>query len=371
MQFERYVALGDSQTEGLNDPDGRGGFRGWADRFAASLATVNPHVQYANLAIRGRLIGAIRHEQLAPALAMRPDVATVMGGLNDLMRPSVDLDALAGHLDAMVGALRQAGATVLTNTFPDPSSIAPLFRRLAPRVAAYNDRIRSVAAAHGALVVDFDRHGVGTDLRIWSPDRIHANPLGHSLIAAAFADAVGVPGHAHWQQPLPLTAPIGALRRTGAELRWLGRDVAPWMLRRVRGRSSGDGIMAKRPHLVPVASVFHIVAPDEWPATGDYRPPSLAAEGFVHFSFADQVEGVANARFRDVAGELLVIELDAAALGVEIRVEDSYGAGVAFPHCYGPVPVDAAIAVHRLARAADGRWLFSPDGAVVPASSDR
>jgi uncharacterized protein (DUF952 family)/lysophospholipase L1-like esterase len=370
MRFESYVALGDSQTEGLNDPDGRGGFRGWADRFAALLATANPHLQYANLAVRGRLVGAIRNEQLGPALEMRPDLVTVMGGLNDLMRPSVDLDVVAGHLDAMLAALRDTGATVLTNTFPDPSSIAPLFRRLAPRVAAYNARIRAVAEARGAIVVDFDRYGVGTDLRIWSPDRIHANPLGHALIAAAFADAVGLPGHTHWQQPLPVAAPVGTLRRTGTELRWLGRDVAPWMLRRLRGRSAGDWITPKRPRLVPVASLFHIVAPGDWPASGYYRPSSLAEQGFVHFSFADQVEGVANARYRDHT-ELLVIEVDGAALGVEIRVEDSYQAGEAFPHGYGPVPVDAAIAVHRLTWGAAGKWQFSRDGAAVPASSDR
>jgi uncharacterized protein (DUF952 family) len=169
---------------------------------------------------------------------------------------------------------------------------------------------------------------------------------------------------------LPVAAPIGTLRRTGTELRWLGRDVAPWMVRRLRGRSSGDGITAKRPRMSPVASLFHIVAPRDWPDSGYYRPTSLAEQGFVHFSFADQVEGVANSLYRDAA-ELLVVEFDGAALGVEIRVEDSYGAGVAFPHGYGPVPVDAAVAVHRLSRTGDGGWRFSPAGAAVPASSDR
>jgi uncharacterized protein (DUF952 family)/lysophospholipase L1-like esterase len=371
VDFERYVALGDSQTEGLNDPDGRGGFRGWADRFAVLLTATNPHLQYANLAVRGRLMGAIRREQLEPALAMQPDLVTVMGGLNDMMRPSVDLDAVAAELDAIVAAARAAGATVLTNTFPDPTAIAPLFRRLAPRVAAYNERIRSVAAAHGAVVVDFAARGVGTDLRIWSPDRIHANPYGHSLIAAAFADTVGHTGVDHWHVPLPTSARPGRLRRSAAELRWLGQDVAPWMVRRLRGRSSGDGISAKRPRLLPVASLFHIVARDAWPATGHYRPSSLADEGFVHLSFADQVAGVANARYRDVA-DLVVMELDPVALGAEVRVEDSYGAGTAFPHVYGPIPVGAAVGVHPLVRDADSSWQFViPGDAAAAASSDR
>jgi uncharacterized protein (DUF952 family)/lysophospholipase L1-like esterase len=370
VRFERYVALGDSQTEGLNDPDGRGGFRGWADRFAVLLTSTSPHLQYANLAVRGRLMAAIRDEQLAPALAMQPDLVTVMGGLNDMMRPSVDLDSVAEQLDAMVGAARAGGATVLTNTFPDPTAVAPLFRRLAPRLAAYNDRIRAVAAAHDAIVVDFDARGVGTDLRIWSPDRIHANPYGHSLIAAAFADSLGVTGFDHWQVPLPPIAPTGRIRRGAVELRWLGRDVAPWMLRRARGRSSGDGITAKRPQLLPVASLFHIVAPADWPVDGEYQPPSLAEQGFVHLSFVDQVEGVANAIYLD-APELVVVELDPTELGVEVRVEDSYGEGVAFPHAYGPVPVSAAVAVHPLRRTADGRWRFTRDGATAAASPGR
>jgi uncharacterized protein (DUF952 family) len=259
---------------------------------------------------------------------------------------------------------------VLTNTFPDPSEIAPLFRRLAPRVAAYNDRIRAVAADRGALLVDFAQRGVGADLRIWSPDRIHANPLGHSLIAAAFGDTIGLPGFAGWADPLPTVARATALRRAGAELRWLGVDVAPWMLRRLRGRSSGDGITAKRPRLVPVASLFHLVAPELWPASGLYRPPSLDTEGFVHLSFRDQVAGVANNLYRE-APNLMVVELDPMALPDRIEVEDSYGSGTAFPHVYGPVPVRAEITRHPLTRTPDGSWAFSPDPAGAAASPGR
>jgi uncharacterized protein (DUF952 family) len=119
-----------------------------------------------------------------------------------------------------------------------------------------------------------------------------------------------------------------------------------------------------------VASVFHIVAPADWPAAGEYRPASLADEGFVHFSFADQVEGVANELYRD-APELTAVELDPTALGVEIRVEDSYGGGVAFPHGYGPVPLSAVVAVHSLVRMPDDAWRLSLPPAGVAASPGR
>ena len=108
--------------------------------------------------------------------------------------------------------------------------------------------------------------------------------------------------------------------------------------------------------------LFHLVAPDVWAdavAAGEYRPESLGREGFVHFSFADQVSGTANLRYRDEP-ELVVVEVDAAAVGAELRVEDSYGSGSEFPHLYGPVPTAAAVAVHPLRRTAAGDWSFTP-----------
>jgi len=356
VQFARYVALGDSQTEGLLDPDGRGGYRGWADRFAELLAADDPHLAYANLAVRGKLIGAIRAEQLDAALALEPDLATVMGGLNDLLRRGFDPDVAVGHLDAMLAALRESGATVLTNTFPALEEIAPALRRLAPRVRAFNAGIREVAQRRDALLVDFAAHGVGTDLRIWSADRIHANSFGHALIAAAFADTVGRPGHEGWRDPLPAKAPLSALRRAGTEAHWLGTTVVPWLLRRARGRSSGDGITAKRPRVLPVTPVFHLVPPEEWPAAGWYRPASLVSEGFVHLSFADQLLDSANRHFAD-AGAIVAVELDPVAIGAEIRIEDSYGSGRAFPHAYGALPVSAALTVQPLRRDAAGTWV--------------
>lgn len=351
----RYVALGDSQTEGLLDPDGHGGYRGWADRFAEHISAGDPHLQYANLAVRGLRVGQICERQLADAVAMTPDLATVMGGLNDVLRPGFDLDAVLADLDTMIGALRDADATVLTNTFPDLAQIAPLFARLGARIELLNDGIRAIAADAGALVVDFAQHGAGTDARIWTPDRIHANPIGHSLIAAAFADTLGLPGFANWADPLPTGRPRGAARRAGTEARWLGGFVAPWVGRRLRGRSSSDGRAAKRPQLRPVSTLFHLCAPGEWPVAGDYAPPSLTAEGFVHLSFADQVAASANKHYSTAPG-LVAVELDPARFTAPIGVEDSYGSGTAFPHAYGPISAAAAVSVRELTRDAGGRW---------------
>ena len=108
--------------------------------------------------------------------------------------------------------------------------------------------------------------------------------------------------------------------------------------------------------------LFHLVAPQVWATavdTGEYRPPSLATEGFVHFSFAEQVAGTANLHYRDEA-ELVVLEVDPDLIDAELRVEDSYGSGTEFPHVYGPVPAAAAVAVHPLRRTTEGDWAFTP-----------
>ncbi|MEU1180191.1 SGNH/GDSL hydrolase family protein [Streptomyces sp. NPDC005820] len=252
--YLRYVALGDSQTEGVGDGDDAHGLRGWADRLAEHVARHSPAVHYANLAVRGRKADEVRAEQLAPALAMRPDLATVVAGVNDVLRPGFDADEVAGHLDAMFAALTAQGATVATLTFPDVARMTPLARPLGPRVLALNERIREAAGRHGVVVAETAAHPVVTDPRLWSPDRLHAGPLGHARIAAAVAHALALPGSdADWTRPLPAAeARATVLRSVTTELRWAGTFLGPWIARRLRGRSSGDGRRAKRPELLPV-----------------------------------------------------------------------------------------------------------------------
>jgi lysophospholipase L1-like esterase len=214
--FRRYVALGDSTTEGLEDPHPAGGFRGWADRLAERLARLDPEFLYANLAIRGRKMAQNR------------------------------------GLELLVADLRQGGATVLMLTYPDPAQIMPFARGASPRVLAYNDALRSIATRHGARIMDLGRHGV-VDPRLWHQDRLHANSAGHERIALAAADALGLPGATDaWRVPLPRARAESRSARISREAVWAGRYFAPWVVRRVRGRSSGDGILPKRPALAPV-----------------------------------------------------------------------------------------------------------------------
>jgi len=254
-RFERYVALGDSSTEGLDDPDGRGGYRGWANRLAERVAAAQGGLLYANLAVRGRRTRQVRDEQLPRALAMRPDLATLFCGTNDVVARRFDPEAVADDLDALLGALARQGATVLTFTMPDLAAVMPLARRASARLAALNERIRALAVRHGARCVDFAAHPVAADPRLWSDDRLHANAAGHARIAAALAHALDLPGaDAGWTAPLPPAAPRGAARRLADELAWARRHFVPWLWRHWRGRSSGDGRSAKRPELLPLAA---------------------------------------------------------------------------------------------------------------------
>ena len=256
--FERYVAIGDSTTEGLDDPDGLGGFRGWANRFAEMISAVQGHLLYANLAVRGLKTHEILDTQLQIALDMRPSVSTVVSGTNDVLRPSFDVNAYQRDVARMQESLITQGAVVLTFILPDLSLVNPTARVARARVAIMNHALREVSASTGAIVVDLATHALAGDPRLWSRDRLHANALGHARIAAALADAVRLPGSDDsWMRPLDTRAAVPAIARWVDHARWSRDFLAPWLFRRARGRSSADGRVCKRPQLLPVEPPFN------------------------------------------------------------------------------------------------------------------
>lgn len=254
LTFTRYVALGDSSTEGIDDPDGAGGYRGWSQRLAECIdATQGGGLRYANLAVRGLTTRQVRERQLEAALAMRPDLATVFCGTNDVTGRRFDAAAVAKDIAEVQRALVQNGATVLSFTLPDLTPLMPVARVIAPRIAALNRALAEASQASGAILVDFAAYPVATDARLWSEDRIHANAAGHARIAEALAQALRLPGStASWREPLP-----SALGRTraqwwSAEMRWWRRHLLPWVWQGMRGQSSAYGRSPKRPSLAPL-----------------------------------------------------------------------------------------------------------------------
>lgn len=259
-RWSRYVALGDSFTEGLWDPDPEDPDhqRGWADMLAAHLSArrvddgADP-LQYANLAIRGRLLRPILAEQVPAALRLGPDLVSLVGGGNDLLRPAADPDRMAADLEDAVVRLRRAGSDVLLGTGVDARDSA-VMRRTRGRVAVFNSHIWSIARRHDASVVDLWGMRSVRDWRMWAEDRIHLTTEGHARVAQAALVALGLPPDDEgWDDPLAPRPPVPRLARARADAVWLTAHAYPWATRRLTGRSSGDHRVPKRPRPRPVA----------------------------------------------------------------------------------------------------------------------
>jgi lysophospholipase L1-like esterase len=261
VQIGTFVALGDSFTEGLDDPRAdQAGYLGWADRFAQMLATQQPGLRYANLAVRGKTLGQVADEQVPQAIAMAPDLVSLAAGGNDLLRFRSDPDALAQTFDDAVRTLLMAGCQVLIFTGFDPRF--PVLRLIRGRVAAYNMHLRAIADRHGCEVVDLWPMAVLRDPRAWSADRLHLTPDGHRRVALRACEVLGMAVEEDWRAPWPAagvgTDGVAAAGRAAwlaarrMDLRWARDHAAPWAVRRVRGISSGDNVDPKRPELAPL-----------------------------------------------------------------------------------------------------------------------
>jgi len=257
-----FVALGDSFTEGLQDPAPDGGLIGWADRVAAVLADQVPGFTYANLAIRGKLLPEVVAEQVPRAVELAPDLVSLAAGGNDILRGS-DVDELAAQFDPAVAALQAVGCRVLIFTGFDPRMF-PVIRLLRGRIAAYDMHLRGIADARGCDLVDLWSMRALRDARAWSPDRLHLTSLGHQKVALRTCEVLGLPAAGDWRAPLPparspahqdrrqlarSSAWLAARRQDG---RWAREYAMPWLRRRLGGSSSGDGVPPKRPELLPV-----------------------------------------------------------------------------------------------------------------------
>ncbi|MEY3733946.1 MAG: hypothetical protein RL347_1305 [Actinomycetota bacterium] len=229
-------------------PDGR--YVGWADRVAATLARRSADLEYVNLAVRGKLIGQVLEDQVPAACALQPDLVTLAAGVNDALRRSYDLHASATALENAVRELSGTGATVVLFAFGDPSRRSSVMGSVSGRIARANDATRAIAQVYGCRVVDFWGVAAFDDDVYWDEDRLHLSPRGHELAARAVLDELGL-GDDSWRTPMPPVDPAPVLTRARGHAAWAGRHFGPWLGRRLRGRSSGDGIEAKRPSWGP------------------------------------------------------------------------------------------------------------------------
>ena len=253
MTWRSFVAVGDSFTEGMSDTYPDGTYRGWADLVAARLAADVPEFRYANLAVRGRLFDRIVDEQVPVAEKMRPDLVSFAAGGNDALRRNFDAPRLVARFDEVVGRLRAAGTDVIVFRFADVSRRLPGRRLILPRVAVLNRAVGETAERHGAHLVDLWSDQAFYGPLLWSIDRLHLNTLGHQRVAARVLTALGIEPEPAWLAPPEPGPVLSWMARRAGDARWARQHFAPWVHRRLTGRSSGDAVTAKRPTLRPLS----------------------------------------------------------------------------------------------------------------------
>src|SRR5579859_1148496 len=229
-----FAALGDSITLGIGDPvraaGDRRSWRGWAALLADGLVDADLHI----LATSGARVADIEREQLPRALAVRPHVASVVFGINDTLRPGFDPGAIESAAAHTVGALRAAGAQVLTMRLPDAGRMlglpGALARPLANRTHQVNAVMDGVAQRFGTLHFDAAGAPEAYDRGMWAADRLHPNERGHRHIARSFHGLLAAAGH-HVGPP-PRAEPLNPPPSRLAVLAWLATKGTAWVARR-------------------------------------------------------------------------------------------------------------------------------------------
>jgi lysophospholipase L1-like esterase len=238
----RFVAIGDSFTEGVGDAYADGRMRGWADLVATGWASARGEaISYANLAIRGRLTGQIVDGQLEPALALKPTHLSFVGGGNDMLRPGRKVGQVADAFSRVLQRCQDEGVTAIIHTGANPSARLPLSRFLQRRGTELSNAVAQRLAGRADVVSALhwsDEELAGA--RYWAEDRLHMNTWGHHRVAARVLHGLGVePPAAWWSPPAHVHVP------TLSQAAYYWSHALPWLQRRLTGRSSGDGRQAR------------------------------------------------------------------------------------------------------------------------------
>lgn len=250
MTDVRYVAIGDSFTEGVGDEPEPGVVRGWADLVAQGWADAGgAPIGYANLAIRGKLAWPIVEEQLEPALALKPTHLSFNGGGNDMLRPRTPLSRIADAFSHVLRRCDEEGVTLILLSGGNPSRQLPMTRLIQRR----GDELSAIVAARIAGRDDIVTAYNWPDAELatpayWAADRLHLNARGHHRVAARVLESLGLePPQAWWSSTdLPASPRLGRSQ-------YFRQHLGPWVRRRLTGTSSGDGREPKYPTFVEVA----------------------------------------------------------------------------------------------------------------------
>ena len=255
MTYQRFIVCGDSYSEGMTDELIDGQYRGWADRTADAMAQAHANFTYVNLAVRGKLLGQVVEDQVPTALAFVTGADTLVSfhaGANDALRPGYQADVATALYQEAVRLLAKSGAQVMLFTVLEKTGNTGRGAQVwEKRFSAFNRGVREVGAEVGAIVVDANQENFLSDRRFLAFDRLHLNAEGHYRCAEAVKEKIGLPFNPAWRTPLPPAKKVPWIAQKAITVAWFVIFALPWIFRRIRGKSSGDGRSAKYP--IPTA----------------------------------------------------------------------------------------------------------------------
>ena len=251
MTYQKFIALGDSFTEGMTDEIIAGNFRGWADRVSDVLSKESSEFTYVNLAIRGKLVKQVAEDQVPQALPFingKETLVSFHAGANDVLRPNYKPENVFPIYNEAVRKLAATGATLMLFTVLERTgNTGKTADMWAERFGTFNKNVRAMAAEVGAIIVDANEEKFLSDRRLLAFDRLHLNDLGHDRVAQGVLEVLGMPFNPSWRTPLPPAKPTPWLVKKALSIAWFFSFALPWIWRRIRGKSSGDGRSAKYP----------------------------------------------------------------------------------------------------------------------------
>lgn len=238
-----------------------GKYRGWADRVADEMSKAHPDFTYMNLAIRGKLIAQVVEDQVPVALKYvtgKDTLVSFHAGANDALRPGFRADVVNELYKETVRAIAQSGATVMLFTVLEKTGNKGKGSEIwEKRFSQFNKAVREIGAEVGAIVVDANEEYFLSDRRFLAFDRLHLNSIGHDRCAQAVLEKLGLPFNHSWRTPLPPAKKTPWIIEKAITVVWFFVFALPWIIRRIQGKSSGDGRTAKYP------------TPVKWPLTRD------------------------------------------------------------------------------------------------------
>jgi len=251
MKYKRLIVCGDSYSEGMSDEIINGQYRGWADRIADVMAQEEPEFTYLNLAVRGKLLKQVIDYQLPVAIGYVTGPDTLLSfhaGANDALRPSYKPEVAQALYAEGVRRAAATGATLMLFTVLERTGNSGRGSDVwAARFSEFNKIVHSVGAEVGAIIIDANNNSFFNDNRFLAFDRLHLNTEGHNRVAQALLEKLGYRFDASWRIPLPPAPKPSWLSRRISSTIWFFSFGLPWIWRRLRGKSSGDGRSAKYP----------------------------------------------------------------------------------------------------------------------------